>query len=81
MSGYKSWPFPLESCQVRNAYSGGNILYAGYSPDPTATTADAKWVIQKFLYSGTDVAAIVYADNDDNPNKIWDDRAGYTYQS
>jgi hypothetical protein len=71
----------LEHCQVRNAFTAGNIIYTGYSNDPTATTADAKWAIQKFLYDGTDVVGIVWADNSDDLIKVWDDRAGYTYQS
>lgn len=78
----KSWPYPMEHCQVRNVYaSAGVILYSGFSNDPTAVVGDAKWAIQKFLYTGDgDVSAIVWADDSDDMNKIWTARAGYTYQ-
>ncbi len=41
-------------------------------------TGDAVWQIYKAIESGDDIA-FYYADGSDNYNKVWDDRASYTY--
>lgn len=76
---YKSWPYPLDMCQTRQAYSGSDLIYEGYSPDPTAEDGDAKWVIIKHYWSDGKHTGSCFADSDDNPNKVWDDRESYTY--
>ena len=78
---YRAWPYPFDFCQQRRAYSGGSILYEGFSNDPAALPSEAKWMIVKHLYDGTDDIGVVFADSDDGMNKIWDSRATYTYQS
>ncbi len=81
MSMLKSWPYPYDYCQSRRAWTAGAVVYEGYSPYPDALPAEAKWVIMKHLYSGTDDIGTVFADNSDLPIKVWDNRADYTYQS
>ena len=77
----KAWPYPTDLCQVRNAWDAGLVVYQGFSSDPAATDADAKWVIMKLHYDvSNQLTGIDFADSDDSPNKVWDDRASYTYQ-
>ena len=65
--------------QARFEYSTGQVLYAGYAP-ATAAESDPMWVIKKYVYSGTDVVKIVFADDSSNFNKIWSNRTSYTYK-
>jgi len=59
-------------------YAGGsNPVYAGWAFPGTATSS-AKWKIKKFVYSGSNVYEY-WADYSNQFNKIWDNRATYTY--
>lgn len=55
-------------------YSGDNLIYHGMAPRGTST-AESKWIIERFSYSGTQVIAIQTAP----ANSVWNDRAGLTY--
>ena len=58
----------------------GAPLYIGETDDPTATTAQAKWRIKKYTNNGNGQAtAENLADQSNDFNKVWDDRATYTY--
>jgi hypothetical protein len=79
----KAWPMAFEHCQQRREMSGDNVLYEGFSNDPTATPADAKWAILMHIISGGVDIGCVWANNSDAMDKVWNNRSGgtYTYQS
>jgi hypothetical protein len=68
----------------RIAYNGSSLAeYIGYArPGPgTASpgTASPIWRLCKLTYSGTNVIAIDWANGNQNYDKVWDSRTGYTY--
>ncbi len=56
---------------------GGGVTYVGYAA-PGSLDADAAWKIVKLTESGDDLVK-EYADGTKDFDKIWDDRATYTY--
>jgi hypothetical protein len=70
-------PPQLKEAQVLE-YSGGNILYRGEAKAGTAKSA-ASWRISRFTYSGSDITDVQFADGESTYDKIWDNRASYTY--
>lgn len=54
-----------------------NNIYVGTARPNTATSAST-WQIKKLVTSGGNVS-YVYADGSSAYNKIWDNRAGYSY--
>jgi hypothetical protein len=54
------------------------VEYVG-SAEPGATKAEAKWAIYKVLYSGDNVTELRWANADRKFDKVWNDRATYTY--
>lgn len=61
--------------------SDGNDLdeYIGIAKPGTATSA-ASWQIKKIVYTGTlKVSGIVWASGNDLFDKVFDNRAGYSY--
>lgn len=54
------------------------ITYVGYAASDAATTAEAKFKIKKITVSGG-ITTITYPDGSRNFDKVWDDRATYTY--
>lgn len=53
------------------------LTYVGKSK-LSGNTANTEWQIKRISISGT-VTTISYADNSDNYDKEWDERASYTY--
>lgn len=72
-------PFKMRMENTGGA-SGVEVLYLGEA-EPGYATSVAKWRIKKFTYdSGTNnVSEVNWASGNDNFDKIWDDRATYTY--
>ena len=65
--------------QQKIDYSGGsNPIYVGESM-PGSSPASSKWKIYKLTYSGTNVVIKAWANGSKKFDKIWDDRATYTY--
>ena len=44
-----------------------------------SSAASSVWKIKKFGYSGSNIVSITFADSVTAYNKIWDDRASYSY--
>lgn len=60
-------------------YSGGsNPIYIGESIPGTSPTT-ARWRIQMHTYSGTDLVIVAWAGGSKKFDKVWDNRATYTY--
>ena len=60
-------------------YDGSNqLLYTGKAL-PGSSKASALWQIKKYLYSGSNLTDIQYADGNNNYDNIWNDRTTYTY--
>jgi len=61
-------------------YDGsGNVLYRGQAV-AGSSTASPVWRIAKFLYNGSgNLTATPWADGTNDYDKIWDNRASYTY--
>ena len=65
----------------RTDYIDDFTLYKGKAA-PGALDSEAKWKITKITISAIDDDVIEsWANGDANENKIWDDRASYTYQN
>lgn len=65
---------------VQHDYDGGMLpVYIGEAI-PGSATSDAKWRIQKRTYNGSNrLVSIEWADGQYGFNRIWDDRASYSY--
>jgi hypothetical protein len=60
------------------AYSGENIEYAGRAEIGSAKSA-AVWQIKKYVYSGSNLVDILWADGNAEYDNVWNDRASLTY--
>lgn len=60
------------------AYTGSNVEYVGLAA-PGTSKAAALWQIKKLTYSGDNVTDVQFADASTSFNKVWNDRASYTY--
>lgn len=60
------------------AYSGSNVEFVGIA-EPGTTKAQALWAIFKLTYSGSNVTEVRWANATRKFDKVWDDRATYTY--
>lgn len=60
--------------------SSGRTIYAGFALPGTATSA-VGWLIQRFSYTGNDFSPDdkLFASGELKFDKVWDDRAGYSY--
>ncbi len=56
----------------------GNVIYAGKAAPGSAKSA-AVWQIKNFLYSGSNVTDILWADGNASFDNIWDSRASLSY--
>jgi len=56
----------------------GNLVYIGIAPAGKATS-DTQWFIKQLSYSGSNLANIGCANGQIAFDKIWDNRASYTY--
>lgn len=59
-------------------YSGTLIIYEGYAL-PGTSSSSSYWLIKKNLYSGSNNIGSQYASGTRKFDKIWDNRASYTY--
>jgi hypothetical protein len=66
----KNWTTYVDST------SEANTIYVGLA-EPTSTTSDAAWQIQKVDTSSG--VTITWANGDDSFTNIWDERTSYTY--
>ncbi len=75
-----SFPFGSEDLQLAVDYTTGtNPIYIGRSR-PGALKSATDWQIRKLTYdSNNNVTDIKFADGTNDYNKIWDNRASYTY--
>jgi len=72
------YPFDKNDLKMRAAYVAGDLIYIGYAR-PGAATSAAEWQIRKLTYSGSDVTQVDFAGGVNDYDKIWDNRAGYSY--
>jgi len=58
-----------------------NPLYIGASRNPSDASNTARWQIKKIVYDtdNTTILQIEFADGTNGYNKVWTDRASYTY--
>jgi hypothetical protein len=75
-----SFPFSRADLQPIIEYNAaGDPLYIGFAR-PGALTSAAEWQIAKCTYdAGGNMTAKQFAGGVNDYNKVWDDRAGYTY--
>ncbi len=62
------------------AYSGAKVEYIGLA-HPGALISEEKWQIKKLFYDGDNVIGQRFADGSVQYDKVWDDRASYTYNA
>lgn len=73
------YPFSTSDLQMQVEYSGNLPVYIGYAR-PDAATSAAEWQIKKVTYdSNNNVTAIQFAAGVNDFNKVWDNRATYSY--
>lgn len=69
----------LKLCNIKMAYSDGKLTYLGYSLPGYGADAAAS-IIMKFTYDiSGNMTSGLWADASLNFDKVWDNRAGYTY--
>lgn len=79
MFNYGIFPFADILCSQRFAYDGSNnVEYIGYAK-PGASSFEDLWAICKYTYSGSNVVAKQWAGGSNLQNKIWENRASYSY--
>lgn len=60
-------------------YDGsGNIIYEGHASPGQAKSA-ATWQIKKFVYTGSNITDILWADGNTNFDNVWNNRTGLSY--
>lgn len=57
--------------------ASATVTYVGYA-SPGTLEASSTWKIQKITISGS-ITTVLFAEGDDNFDKVWNDRASYTY--
>ena len=74
-----SYPFSNADLLCLTEYSGIYPLYIGCAAPGSAVSA-ADWQIKKLTYNGNNnVTAVEFAGGVNDYNKVWDDRATYSY--
>lgn len=68
----------MAELQERYAYSGNNIVYIGKTR-PGSSPESAKWQICRLYYTGTNPVQKRWANGDAKFDKVWDNRAAYSY--
>jgi len=66
--------------RARYAYSGNNVEYIGEAR-PDVAPHQAGWRIKKYFFSGNLSTGYAWANGTDLFDKIWNDRATYTYNA
>jgi hypothetical protein len=81
MSAYIAWhDRGSDEYASRMEWSAGKMIYLGEClPGKQLSPDEPWWRIRKYIYSGDDLVQILWADGTSAFNKIWDDRATYTY--
>lgn len=60
--------------------ASNNAIYVGKTMDMGALTSEAKWQIYKMNYdANNNMDELRWADGNDNFDKVWDNRATYSY--
>lgn len=80
--GIRARPVYLLDGALKRRYeynSDGTVKYVGEAEDVTALTSQAKWRIKKMSYNGGFVVSEDWADGSNDFDKVWDDRASYSY--
>ena len=65
--------------QEKFDYQGGSDLIYFGETYPGTSPATARWRIRKYTWSGTNPAITSWANGTKEFDKIWDNRATYTY--
>ena len=67
---------------LKQAFDNGanGPVYIGYA-EPGALHSESKWQIVKLTYVTSMVTMIEFADGTEFFDKVWDDRASYTFNS
>ncbi|MDD4339198.1 MAG: hypothetical protein PHV00_05910 [Syntrophales bacterium] len=74
-----SFPFSHNDMQIKVAYTGNYPVYIGRAR-PGELTSASGWQIAKVTYdSNYNVTALQFASGTNDYDKVWDDRATYTY--
>ena len=78
-----SFPFSHEDLTELRTYDANSpvrVQYLGRAIPGTATSV-AQWQIRKYTYDSTtaNIVSIQFAGGVNDYNKVWDDRASYTY--
>jgi len=68
----------LSQWKMRIEYSGANPVYVGEAK-PGIATDEKGWRIKKITYDGDNPTQIDWAEGNRNFDKIWDNRATYSY--
>jgi len=58
--------------------STGQAIYIGFAVPGTAKSS-AGWLIKKLTYSGYSVTDVQFAEGETTFDKVWDNRASYSY--
>ena len=64
--------------QYRYEFSGGFILYEGVGM-PSANKSGTGWVIRKHTNNGSQITSVSFADQSTAFDKVWNNRADYSY--
>jgi hypothetical protein len=79
---YKSFLEGRGGYAQRIEYSAGKPVYVGEAPSKYQNDlVSTVWSIKKLIYSGDDVVAVLWADEDSRFRFSWDNRAIYSYGS
>lgn len=62
------------------AYTGSDVEYVG-AAEPGANKAEARWAIFKLFYAGVNITEVRWANASRAFDKVWNDRATYTYDT
>jgi len=73
------YPFTPADIMTLVEYDGNNPLYIGRA-NPGVASSLAAWQIKKLTFdANNNVTAMEFASGINDYNKVWDDRAGYSY--
>lgn len=58
--------------------TSGNYKYIGIAPSGSLTSS-AVWQLMRLTFAGSELTEIKWADGNQSPDNIWDDRASKVY--
>lgn len=71
----ENYKFPSDQKLIETV---GLTIYIGYSQSGTATS-QAKWTIKRIVDNGSGLLSIKWADGNQSPDNVWDNRASLSY--